>query len=352
MPNPTNSRIYRDQRGITGVETAIILIAFVVVASVFAYTVLSAGVFSSEKSKEAIYAGLEAARGTMELVGSVKATSVAATTIDNLETPGQWAASGSVTNATEASDYKQGSRGLDVTILPGFGSGLISRSPDLTVDLTSPQHYAVQLWIKASSDTTDGLIELVLDDSSGCGSPEETIDIPALATGTWEQVTLDLAVPTTLSSIVCVGLNASSDPGAMVLTIDGIEAPQEVTNVSFIVANALDGEPIDLAVTNDSNADGLISDESSKIHTMSTIYADANQRVTDLAWTRTEMGKGDGDSLLEPGEKMMIEVSTIAASPMPVAGTIFQITLVRDSGADLSFERALPTSLTPEMDLN
>ena len=33
-------RIDFDQRGITGLETAIILIAFVVVASVFAFTVL------------------------------------------------------------------------------------------------------------------------------------------------------------------------------------------------------------------------------------------------------------------------------------------------------------------------
>ncbi|HUV53535.1 MAG TPA: archaellin/type IV pilin N-terminal domain-containing protein, partial [Dehalococcoidia bacterium] len=40
----------RDERGITGLETAIILIAFVVVASVFAYTVLSAGIFSSQKA--------------------------------------------------------------------------------------------------------------------------------------------------------------------------------------------------------------------------------------------------------------------------------------------------------------
>ena len=61
----------RDQRGMTGLETAIIMIAFVVVASVFAYTVLSAGIFSSEKGKEAIHSGLEQARGTMELVGGV-----------------------------------------------------------------------------------------------------------------------------------------------------------------------------------------------------------------------------------------------------------------------------------------
>ena len=64
-------RTSAEQRGITGLETAIILIAFVVVASVFAYTVLSAGIFSSEKGKEAIHSGLEQARGTMELVGGV-----------------------------------------------------------------------------------------------------------------------------------------------------------------------------------------------------------------------------------------------------------------------------------------
>ena len=48
-------RARANQRGVTGLETAIILIAFVVVASVFAYTVLSAGLFSSEKGKEAIH---------------------------------------------------------------------------------------------------------------------------------------------------------------------------------------------------------------------------------------------------------------------------------------------------------
>ncbi len=61
----------RDQRGITGLETAIILIAFVVVASVFAFTVLSTGIFSSERSKETVYAGLEEARSTLEPRGSV-----------------------------------------------------------------------------------------------------------------------------------------------------------------------------------------------------------------------------------------------------------------------------------------
>jgi flagellin FlaB len=63
----------RDERGITGLETAIILIAFVVVASVFAYTVLSAGIFSSQKGQEAVYTGLQQARSTLELKGDVVA---------------------------------------------------------------------------------------------------------------------------------------------------------------------------------------------------------------------------------------------------------------------------------------
>jgi len=59
------------QKGITGLETAIILIAFVVVASVFAFTVLSTGLFSSERSKETVYAGLTEARSSLEPRGSL-----------------------------------------------------------------------------------------------------------------------------------------------------------------------------------------------------------------------------------------------------------------------------------------
>ena len=65
----------RDERGITGLETAIILIAFVVVASVFAYTVLSAGIFSSQKGQEAVYTGLQHARSTLIVKGDVIAES-------------------------------------------------------------------------------------------------------------------------------------------------------------------------------------------------------------------------------------------------------------------------------------
>jgi flagellin FlaB len=63
------------QRGITGLETSIVLIAFVVVASVFAFTVLSAGVFSSEAAKQTIFAGLKETRARIRQNGSVFAFS-------------------------------------------------------------------------------------------------------------------------------------------------------------------------------------------------------------------------------------------------------------------------------------
>ena len=95
-----------EQRGITGLETAIILIAFVVVAAVFAFVVLSTGLFSSERSKETVYAGLEKTRGTMQLSGGVIATSNT-TEVTNLAFDVTLAAGGSAVNWDPAATTNQ-----------------------------------------------------------------------------------------------------------------------------------------------------------------------------------------------------------------------------------------------------
>ena len=80
------SRTAREERGITGLETAIILIAFVVVATIFAFVVLTTGVFSAERGKETVFAGLEKARGSMELRGGVVVTAAGTTlTVDDIQ---------------------------------------------------------------------------------------------------------------------------------------------------------------------------------------------------------------------------------------------------------------------------
>jgi len=63
--------IRKDKRGFTGLEAAIVLTAFIVVAAVFSYMVLGAGFFSTEKAKAVVHTGVESATSSCELVGDV-----------------------------------------------------------------------------------------------------------------------------------------------------------------------------------------------------------------------------------------------------------------------------------------
>ena len=61
----------RNDEGFTGLEAAIVLIAFVVVAAVFSYVVLGAGFFTTQKAQETIYKGLEQSTSNIQLIGNV-----------------------------------------------------------------------------------------------------------------------------------------------------------------------------------------------------------------------------------------------------------------------------------------
>ena len=79
------ARLHRGQRGMTGLETAIILIAFVTVASVLAYSVLSAGIFAAERGKATVYQGLASAQATMSIQGSVLGLSPNGTELEQIQ---------------------------------------------------------------------------------------------------------------------------------------------------------------------------------------------------------------------------------------------------------------------------
>ena len=64
-------KLHRSESGQAALENAIILIAFIVVASVFAFTILSAGSSSTEKGEQAIYEGLEGVQSSMNVKGAV-----------------------------------------------------------------------------------------------------------------------------------------------------------------------------------------------------------------------------------------------------------------------------------------
>jgi len=64
-------KFMRNEEGFTGLEAAIVLIAFVVVAAVFSYVMLGAGFFTSQKSQEVVHTSVEQASASMEVRGDV-----------------------------------------------------------------------------------------------------------------------------------------------------------------------------------------------------------------------------------------------------------------------------------------
>lgn len=72
------------RKGMTGLETAIILIAFIIVASAFAFTVLNLGFQSAQKSGQVIQRGTEEASSAFELDGAVVAYQNSSSTVANV----------------------------------------------------------------------------------------------------------------------------------------------------------------------------------------------------------------------------------------------------------------------------
>jgi flagellin FlaB len=65
------NKFMKDEKGFTGLEAAIVLIAFVVVAAVFSYVMLGAGFFTTQKSQEVVHTGVSQACSSVELSGDV-----------------------------------------------------------------------------------------------------------------------------------------------------------------------------------------------------------------------------------------------------------------------------------------
>ena len=58
----------------TGLEAAIVLIAFVVVAAVFSYVVLGAGFFTTQKAQETVYKSVQQSTSNLQMMGQVYGT--------------------------------------------------------------------------------------------------------------------------------------------------------------------------------------------------------------------------------------------------------------------------------------
>jgi flagellin FlaB len=141
--------LHKKEEGITGLETAIILIAFVIVASVFAFVVLSTGLFSAERGKETVFAGLEKARGNLEVRGALTVTDTD-------------------TNGT-----------IDSSDLIQFNVGLAAGGFPISLDPAAYTNSVVINWIDAQARVADVTYSVtwILDDGETLLEPGELAEI-------------------------------------------------------------------------------------------------------------------------------------------------------------------------------
>ena len=69
--NRGSEQIMKKDVAFTGLEAAIVLIAFVVVAAVFSYVMLGAGFFATQKSQEVTYSGIKQSTSNVVLDGQL-----------------------------------------------------------------------------------------------------------------------------------------------------------------------------------------------------------------------------------------------------------------------------------------
>jgi len=64
-------KLLRQKRGIVGLEAAIVLIAFVIIAAAFSFMVVNQGLFATERGKAVVQEGLQQASTPLSLDGSI-----------------------------------------------------------------------------------------------------------------------------------------------------------------------------------------------------------------------------------------------------------------------------------------
>ena len=126
------------------------------------------------------------------------------------------------TQSLDTKDKKQGSQSLKMVIAAGASAGDFVTDSITSKDISG--YDTIEMWVKSTVATSAGNLKLLLDDTASCGSPLETLSIPALSADTWTFVRMSLANPETDTAIISVGLEYDSDIGAATVWIDDIVA--------------------------------------------------------------------------------------------------------------------------------
>jgi flagellin FlaB len=139
----SNKKFMKNDVAFTGLEAAIVLIAFVVVAAVFSYVMLGAGFFTSQKSKEVVHTGVDQATSSIQLSGDVSAVSNGAGTIKWLYVTLELTAGNNPIDLTKVTvSYKD-----DTKYFPGVWEG------------SNNWDYSQKVWVASNQAGGDNMLE-------------------------------------------------------------------------------------------------------------------------------------------------------------------------------------------------
>ncbi|MBC7130905.1 flagellin, partial [Candidatus Bathyarchaeota archaeon] len=80
-------KLFKNKKGIVGVEAAIVLIAFIIIAAALSYVVVNMGFYTTQKTKETMQSGLDESLSALQLDGVVIAKTDANSEIQYVVTP-------------------------------------------------------------------------------------------------------------------------------------------------------------------------------------------------------------------------------------------------------------------------
>ena len=132
-----------------------------------------------------------------------------------------WTAGTNVTANLDTTDYMKGAGSAELVVDAAATAGQVLGYEDITsVDLSG--YDTAILWVKSTVALSAGDLDFLVDNTSGCASPIESIDIPAISANTWTRVQLTLASPGSLTAVISVGVKMIVDKGAFTLNIDDV----------------------------------------------------------------------------------------------------------------------------------
>jgi len=121
-----------------------------------------------------------------------------------------------------------------------------------------------------------------------------------------------------------------------------------VQSLVVCVATALNGETIDM--TEPTNDSGLAGNSSTNVVVVS--YSSQGERTDDLAWTATQLGKGNGDDMLDPGETFEMTIDLTGITETVDTYHTFNVEIKPPVGSVLVIERTTPAALSDWMILH